>query len=95
MLPKPVYCNFIDLSACVLFRSSTGIYQTSLIFLQVFWFTDINAGPSCQPDPCGGLNLNRGPNDLPFLPSQVNGKCFQMGAVSYSEESMNNDKNDT
>lgn len=47
---------------------------------QVFWFRDFNLGPECIPDPCDGLNLNRGPNDLPFLPSLVNGRCFQMGA---------------
>lgn len=49
---------------------------------QVFWFRDLNAGPMCVPDPCDGLNLNRGPNDLPFLPSLMNGKCFQMGSSS-------------
>ncbi|KAF2356777.1 hypothetical protein FHG87_012467 [Trinorchestia longiramus] len=47
---------------------------------QVFWFRTLDMGPECVPDPCSGLNLNRGPNDLAFLPSLINGRCFQIGS---------------
>jgi len=47
---------------------------------QVFWFRRFELGPECVPDPCDGLNLNRPSESLPFVPSKVNGKCFQMGA---------------
>nr|XP_045592971.1 uncharacterized protein LOC123754540 [Procambarus clarkii] len=48
---------------------------------QVLWFRDFNLPPECLPDPCGGVNLNRGPNDLPFVPS-ADGRCFQLGQMS-------------
>ncbi|XP_047488200.1 collagen alpha-1(III) chain-like [Penaeus chinensis] len=46
---------------------------------QVFWFRDFSQPPECLPDPCGGDNLNRGPNDLPFVPA-ADGKCYQLGS---------------
>ncbi|XP_045126712.1 mucin-19-like isoform X2 [Portunus trituberculatus] len=46
---------------------------------QVLWFTNFRMPPECLPDPCGGENLNRGPNDLPFVPSATDGKCYQLG----------------
>ncbi|XP_050717645.1 collagen alpha-2(VIII) chain-like [Eriocheir sinensis] len=46
---------------------------------QVLWFRDFRMPPECLPDPCGGVNLNRGPNDLPFVPSAADGKCYQLG----------------
>ncbi|XP_069974501.1 collagen alpha-1(I) chain [Penaeus vannamei] len=46
---------------------------------QVFWFRDFSQPPECLPDPCGGDNLNRGPNDLPFVPA-ADGRCYQLGS---------------
>ncbi|XP_042879701.1 collagen alpha-1(I) chain-like [Penaeus japonicus] len=46
---------------------------------QVFWFRDFSQPPECLPDPCGGDNLNRGPNDLPFVPA-ADGNCYQLGS---------------
>ncbi|KAK8384274.1 hypothetical protein O3P69_009204 [Scylla paramamosain] len=46
---------------------------------QVLWFRDFTRPPECLPDPCGGKNLRRGPNDLPFVPSAEDGKCYQLG----------------
>ncbi|KAK8392052.1 hypothetical protein O3P69_017579 [Scylla paramamosain] len=46
---------------------------------QVLWFRNFKMPPECLPDPCGGENLNRGPNDLPFIPSATDGKCYQLG----------------
>lgn len=46
---------------------------------QVLWFRNFKMPPECLPDPCGGENLNRGPNDLPFVPSAADGKCYQLG----------------
>ncbi|KAK4299730.1 hypothetical protein Pmani_028000 [Petrolisthes manimaculis] len=46
---------------------------------QVLWFRDFRMPPECLPDPCGGENLNRGPNDLPFVPSSIDGRCHQLG----------------
>ncbi|KAK3871769.1 hypothetical protein Pcinc_023114 [Petrolisthes cinctipes] len=46
---------------------------------QVLWFRDFRMPPECLPDPCGGENLNRGPNDLPFVPSSTDGRCYQLG----------------
>lgn len=50
---------------------------------QVLWFRDFRTPPECLPDPCGGVNLNRGPNDLPFVPSAVDGQCYQLGQVRW------------
>lgn len=47
---------------------------------QIFWFKDFSLPPECLPDPCGGDNLNRGPNDQPFVPF-ADGRCFQLGTM--------------
>ncbi|XP_064092460.1 uncharacterized protein LOC135205605 [Macrobrachium nipponense] len=47
---------------------------------QIFWFKDFSLPPECLPDPCGGDNLNRGPNDQPFVPFS-DGRCFQLGTM--------------
>ncbi|XP_037803360.1 uncharacterized protein LOC119597798 isoform X1 [Penaeus monodon] len=47
---------------------------------EVFWFTSFRRPPECVPDPCKGLNLKRGPSDLPFAPSLHDGKCYQIGS---------------
>ncbi|XP_042879702.1 uncharacterized protein LOC122258057 [Penaeus japonicus] len=47
---------------------------------EVFWFSSFRRPPECVPDPCKGLNLKRGPNDLPFAPSVHDGKCYQIGS---------------
>ncbi|XP_068235975.1 uncharacterized protein [Palaemon carinicauda] len=47
---------------------------------QIFWFRDFSLPPECLPDPCGGDNLNRGPNDQPFVPFS-DGRCFQLGTM--------------
>ncbi|XP_069941748.1 spidroin-2-like [Cherax quadricarinatus] len=47
---------------------------------QVLWFKDFGLPPECLPDPCGGDNLNRGPNDLPFVPA-ADGRCYQLGQM--------------
>ncbi|XP_042221960.1 uncharacterized protein LOC121866384 isoform X2 [Homarus americanus] len=47
---------------------------------QVFWFDDFRNPPVCRPDPCKGLNLKRGPEDLPYVPALKDGKCYQVGS---------------
>ncbi|XP_068236161.1 uncharacterized protein [Palaemon carinicauda] len=47
---------------------------------EVFWFTDFRSPPACRPDPCNGLNLKRGPEDLPYLPALHDGKCYKIGS---------------
>ncbi|KAK4299733.1 hypothetical protein Pmani_028002 [Petrolisthes manimaculis] len=46
---------------------------------QVHWFHNFASPQECQVDPCGGLNLQRSVSDLPFLPSNVDGVCHQLG----------------
>ncbi|XP_063848789.1 uncharacterized protein LOC135093439 [Scylla paramamosain] len=46
---------------------------------QVFWFSDFRYPVGCRPDPCHGLNLKRNPDDLPYIPSIFDGKCYQIG----------------
>ncbi|CAL4118003.1 unnamed protein product, partial [Meganyctiphanes norvegica] len=46
---------------------------------QIFWFQEFSKPPMCTDDPCNGLNLNRKPNVLPFIPSLVDGQCYQIG----------------
>lgn len=46
---------------------------------QVFWFSDFRRPPECRPDPCKGLNLKRGPEDLPYVPALVDNKCYKVG----------------
>ncbi|XP_045126713.1 uncharacterized protein LOC123513545 [Portunus trituberculatus] len=46
---------------------------------QVFWFNDFRYPVGCHPDPCQGLNLKRGPNELPYIPALFDGKCYQIG----------------
>ena len=53
---------------------------------QVFGISSLNSPPSCGPDPCGSTNLNRGPNDLPFIPSAGTQQCFQLGQVSFVQK---------
>nr|XP_053630499.1 uncharacterized protein LOC128687193 isoform X1 [Cherax quadricarinatus] len=56
---------------------------------EVFWFSDFRRPPECKPDPCKGLNLKRGPDDLPFVPALVDGKCYRIGtrpAICSSDE---------
>ncbi|XP_066940369.1 uncharacterized protein [Macrobrachium rosenbergii] len=47
---------------------------------EVFWFTDFRSPPACRPDPCKGLNLKRGPEDLPYVPALVDRKCYKIGS---------------
>ncbi|CAF4863563.1 unnamed protein product [Rotaria socialis] len=49
---------------------------------QVIWFKDFNSPAQCLPDPCHGKNLQRLPGSLPFVPSQNNGECHQLGQTS-------------
>ncbi|CAL4248090.1 unnamed protein product, partial [Meganyctiphanes norvegica] len=44
---------------------------------QVLWFSAPGQRMECLTDPCGGLNLNRGPNDLPYIPDGQ-GSCPQL-----------------
>ncbi|XP_071524338.1 uncharacterized protein [Panulirus ornatus] len=46
---------------------------------EVFWFSDFRLPPECRPDPCKDMNLKRGPKDLPYVPSYLDGICYQVG----------------
>ncbi|XP_071524342.1 uncharacterized protein [Panulirus ornatus] len=46
---------------------------------QVLWFRDFTLRQECLPDPCGGQNLRRRPAELPFVPSHLEGRCYQLG----------------
>ncbi|CAL4245743.1 unnamed protein product, partial [Meganyctiphanes norvegica] len=47
---------------------------------EVFWFKTFRQPPVCRRDPCDGLNLNRPETELPFVPSLIDGKCYQIGS---------------
>merc|ERR1711962_891292 len=47
---------------------------------EVFWFKTFREPPVCRPDPCNGLNINRDLNELPYVPSLFDGKCYQIGS---------------
>ncbi|CAL4109564.1 unnamed protein product, partial [Meganyctiphanes norvegica] len=47
---------------------------------EVFWFKTFSQPPLCRRDPCDGLNLNRSTDELPFINSLRDGKCYQIGS---------------
>ncbi|RXG52457.1 hypothetical protein Avbf_14267 [Armadillidium vulgare] len=46
---------------------------------EVYWFRSFRAEPECLPDPCKGLNAKKGLNELPYVPSIFDNKCYQLG----------------
>ncbi|XP_045592972.1 uncharacterized protein [Procambarus clarkii] len=66
-------------TVCEPILSMTGVCPPG----KVLWFRDFSLPPECLPDPCGGKNLYRGPNELPFVPFASDyGKCYQLGQMS-------------
>jgi len=46
---------------------------------EMLWFKSFKAPVTCLPDPCGGLNLHRAAEELPYLPRRHGGTdCYQV-----------------
>jgi len=46
---------------------------------EVLWFRSFKTPVTCLPDPCGGLNLHRSAEELPYVPTRHGGKdCYQI-----------------